>query len=261
MGLYSDVLNMSSIHHTFFFKVIPISEFESLGALKENKPKLYETWINLSKDTPENQGMSNENYYLRYSPYYPEFSKILAVIYASVGYDENGKLIKNLKRIVYNEETTVLKNFFDVLYQLSTDGNNSTPKDFKTLCGYNIIYNDIPFLIKRFILNRDEMGYDRRMELPLILKNTLDLKPWDSTAVIDLASVWGFKGRDIYSMDLIINFLGLKSPQELLSPHKLSEKYWETFKNDEVEALKTIATQGTIQTNAIISILNKLRGF
>lgn len=261
MGLYSDVLNMSSIHHTFFFKVIPVSEFENLDTLKENKPKLYETWIGLSKESSEKQGMDDNEYYIRYSPYYPEFSKILGVIYATIGYDENSKLVKDLKRIVYNEETTVLKNFFDILYQLSTDGNNSTPKDFKTLCGYNIIYNDIPFLIKRFILNRDEMGYDRRMELPLILKNTLDLKPWDPTAVIDLAGVWGFKGRDIYSIDLMINFLGFKSPQELFSPHKLSEKYWEIFKTDEVEALKMIATQGKIQTNAIISILNKLRSF
>jgi len=260
MGIYSDVFNRTMLYHTFFFTVNSVLEHKDLSTLKKEKPRLHDTWINLSKDAAIKQDLSNEEYYLRYAPYYPEYSKIVCATCAVVAFNsETGKLKKDMKRVLNNKEKVVLEQFFDLLYVLSSDGSMSNPKDFKTLGGFNITFNDIPLLIKRFFKYSEEFKEDKGV--PLILKNTLDLKPWDD-GVVDLAHVWNFKGRNVYSLELIADFLGIKKPVDFLSQHELSKKYWELMNEDnEKEALKMVAEQGTLNLNTIIHAFNKLRKY
>lgn len=261
MGLFGEVFNRSMIYRAFFFKVNSVLEHRTLDELKKQNLGLHETWIDLSKNSAEKQNLTSEEYYQKYAPHYPEYSKIVGVTYGVVSFDEkDGKLKKQLKRIVSVHEQIVLEQFFDVLYNLSSEGQESTPRELKTLCGFNIIYNDIPLLIKRFFILRD--GFKEKREIPFILKNVLDLKPWENHAIIDLASVWNLKGRNIYSIDLISNFLGFKKDEKIMSQDELSEKYWSLVDENEGDnAVKLIAKQGTLFLNIIIAAFNKLRTF
>ncbi len=264
MGLYNNVLNKAIIYDCFFFKINSVLEYKNLTVLKDKRNDLFETWISLSKDTAEKQGLTDEEYYKKYAPLYPEYTKIVGATYAILLY-ENQKLKKQLDRVINNNEIIVLERFFDILYTFSTNGSNSTPKDFKTLTGFNITYSDIPLLIKRYFINR-EYFKEKNKELPFILKNTLDLRPWDNTSVIDLAHIWNFKGRNIYSLDLISNFLSLKKPHNILSAEKISSEYWKILDEDDSEegqkkALKMIALQGTLDVNLVIQAVNYLRSF
>ena len=261
MGLYQTILNRATIYECFFLKVNSVLEYKNLDILKDRKPNLHNTWILLSSEYARKQGMTDNEYYQRYAPHYPEYSKIVGVTFGDIQFKED-KMVKNLNRIINSDEKVVLERFFELLYMLSSDGSNSTPKAFKTLTGFNIIYNDIPLLVKRFFINRE--NFTEKREIPLILKNTLDLKPWENDTIIDLANVWNFKGRNIYSLDLISDFLNIQKKEEILTAHDLSKKYWDEIDSspdDEINALKLIARQGAVTINLIMKILNTLRTF
>jgi len=256
MSIYNEVFNRATIHDSLFLNVSSVLEYETLDVLKAENPDMYNVWIDLcgsfgSKTEPNNE------YYQRYGPYYPEFSKIVGVTYAVLEYEE-GKLKKKTKRLVNSNEFVVLKDFFDVLYGLSSDGSQSTPTDFKTLTGYNLVYYDIPFLIKRFLLHKNNFDNSNK-ELPLILKYALNSKPWESGIVMDLANVWGFKGKDIYSLDLISKFLRLRVKNKVLERHEVSQRYWKEYHNDESEALKEIVLSGNTNISVIVQAFNYLR--
>lgn len=255
MSIFNEVFDRATIHDSFFLNVSSVLEYETLDILKEENPGMYNVWINLCKSFGKQIEPNNE-YYQRYGPYYPEFSKIVGVTYAVLEYEE-GKLKKKTKRHINSNELVVLKDFFDVLYSLSSDGNQSTPNEFKTLTGYNIIYYDIPFLIKRFLIHKNK--FEGNKQLPLILKYALNSKPWDIGIVMDLANVWGFKGKDVYSLDLIAKFLGLKVNNEILERHQVSEKYWKHYNSDESEALKEIVVSGNTNISVIVQAFNYLR--
>lgn len=259
MGIYGIVLNRATIYDCFFMKINSVLEYKDLKTLELEKPNLFKTWIALSEETAKKQDLTLDQYYERYAPHYPEYTKVVGATFGGIYYDQ-GKLKKNIKRFIDVEEKIVLEQFFDVLYELSSDAMNSSSRHFKTLSGFNIVYNDIPLLIKRFFVNRDK--FKEKNEIPLILKSVLDLKPWENDSIIDLANLWNFKGRQIYSLDLICDFLGIEKPYELLTPHDTSKKYWNLIAegNDE-EALKMIAIQGTLHLNVIIQIFNILRSF
>jgi hypothetical protein len=261
MGLYETVLNRATIYDCFFLKVNSVLEYKNLNLLKERKSSLHDTWVSLSSEHAKKQSMTDNEYYQRYAPHYPEYSKVVGVTFGDVEF-KDGKMNKNLKRIINFDEEIVLERFFDVLYMLSSDSLNTSPMALKTLTGFNIIYNDIPLLVKRFFINREK--FKEKKEIPLILKKTLDLKPWENEAIIDLANVWNFKGRNIYSLDLISDFLNLEKKEEILTAHDLSKKFWDEIDatpDDKINALKLIARQGAVTVNLIIKIINTLRTF
>lgn len=261
MGLYSEVLNKTIIYDCFFFKVNSVLEHPDLEQLKIKRPELFQTWSDLSRDYFEKQGLSDDEYYKKYAPLYPEYSKIVGVTYGMVKY-EMGELKKIIKRIIKHDEHIVIERFFNVLYKLSGDSEDTSTVAPKKLAGYNIVYNDIPLLIKRYFINRDKINNNNK-ELPLILKKYLDLKPWEMHSVVDLANVWNFKGRNIYSLDLIADFLGINKNEKVLSQSEISNKYWNILNNENnnVDALKLIANQGSVGLNIIIQAINLLRSF
>jgi len=144
----------------------------------------------------------------------------------------------------------------DILYQLSSEGTKSSPPFFPILCGHNILSYDIPLLIKRFLIHRDK--FQTNNELPLILKRTLNIKPWES-GVIDTVNVWKFNGFDNTSLMLISDFLELKKTVDLLSAPELSKYYWNNIKEKPAETLEFVSLQSATQTNLVIQLMNLLR--
>ena len=261
--LFDDVFNSKSIHEMLFFNLRSVLIHSTLLVLeKENKP-MFERWSYLAKTKHKfdiktvhdnaDAMIDAQRVYEQYAPYYPEFSRINAITYATV-YMENGKLKRYMKKIVNEDEFIVLATFTEELYQLSSDGIKSSPQYFPILCGHNILRYDIPHFVKKHVLYKDRF----EKGLPLIIKKNLDVKPWES-GVIDTVNVWKFNGYDYMPLMLISDFLGLKKTVDLLPLDEVSKQYWEMVSTDEEKALEFVSLQSATQTNLVIQLMNRLR--
>jgi hypothetical protein len=266
MELFEFVFDRSAIYDMLFFNIKAVVEYPKLEELKERKPNLYSQWKVLSKtkykliemDLPgdDSEKMIMQDLYDQYAVFYPEYTKIVAITFAKV-FSEDGKLKRNFHKIVSENELENIETFQNFLLQISSDGQASTPQYFPTLCGHNIIHYDIPFFIKRLLAHRDNL---ENKSIPFIIKKYLQSKPWDSN-IVDALNIWKFNGKDYTSLNMIIDFLGLKKSVELLSPKELSEYYWNNIEKDSKKTLEHIGLQSANQTNIIIQFINELRQF
>ena len=251
--LFDDVFNAQGIHEMLFFNSKTVLTQPDVDQLDESMLK---RWLYLAKNKHNSkypEDTKAQTVYEQNAIKYPEFSRIVAITYAKV-YIDNGTLKRYMKKIVNDDEMIVLKTFLDELYQISTEAIQSTPQFFPILCGHNILNHDIPLLIKKCIQHKDEL----EKGIPLILKRSLGIKPWES-GVIDTVDVWKFNGYDRMPLMLIADFLGLKKTVDLLPHDEVSRQYWETVKTDNEKALEFVSLQSATQTNLVIQLMNGLR--
>jgi len=263
--LFTQVFKKDLIYNALFLNVKSVLEYPTLEKLKESNEKLYLDWVKLSKLKYENKYNNvskdedidaiRQSIYEEYAVKYPEFCRIVSITMGTVFIDGKSKK-KALTKFVNDDEFQVIQPFMEILYQLSSDGVKSTPQYFPSLCGYDIISYDIPFLIKRFLIHRDK--FENNKELPLIIKKILDLKPWEE-GIVDIANIWKFNGYENESLLLISDFLNLKRNVEILSPSELSKYYWNNIKEKPVETLNFIVQQSIEQNNIVIQLINLLR--
>jgi hypothetical protein len=253
--LFDDVFHPERVYEMLFFSIKPVLIHPSLEKLEIENKAMYERWLYLAK-LKYNDKYREDTYadiiYKQNAVYFPEFSKAVAITYGTV-YVENGTRKRYMKKIVNEDEFIVLQTFMDELYQISSNGVQSTPNYFPILCGYNIISHDIPFLIKKHIFYRDR--FDKK--LPLILKRSLGIKPWES-GVIDIVNVWKFNGFDNMPLMLIGDYLELKKTVDLLSLGEVSKQYWELANTDIEKALDFVSLQSATQTNMVLQLMNTL---
>lgn len=252
MALFDEVFNRASIYELMFFNLKSVLIYPTLDELKEKNPLMFERWKYLSETKFSDLTISDVTYEQK-AIYYPEYTRIVAITYASL-YTENGQLKRFFKKIVNEDEYTVIATFMDVLHQLSSEAKKSTPNFFPVFCGHNITNFDIPLLIKRFLIYRDKFE-DKR--LPLILKRVLNTKPWESD-IIDTVNVWKFNGNNYTPLLLIADYLGLKRTVELEALPDVSRAYWKTVKDNPEKALDDISLQSATQTNLVIQLINEL---
>jgi len=270
MALFNEVFKKASIYEMLFFNIKSVLEHPTLNDLKINNPALYERWKYISKnkfnceiiDGSDEKSLADAfdthqivRVYEEKAIYYPEFSKIVVITYAEL-YAENGQLKRHFQKIANENEIVVIETFIDLLHQLSIDGINSSPNYFPMFCGHNIINYDIPLLIKRYLLYRDK--FETSKELPFILKNCLNAKPWESV-VIDTVNVWKFNGNDYTPLMLIADYMGLKKSVDLIPLPELSKYYWKNVGEKPTETLDYLALQSATQTNLVIQLMNELR--
>jgi hypothetical protein len=247
MTIYDSAFNAVSIYNMLFLNVKAVLIYPTLEILKKENELYYDYWQNMANS----YNADKEIFYQNNAILYPEFSKIVATTYGKVE-PKNGLPERNFKRVVNNDEFLAIAPIIDFLQQLGND-----PKQFPTLSGYNIISYDIPFLIKRFFVNMDKF---ENKKLPTILKNCLNSKTWDTSAV-DIVGLWKFNGNYSHNvpLDLIANFWGLEKKGELHSPAKLSKLYWDNVGANPEGVLKSLSLQSTTHTNLVFQFLNKFR--
>ncbi len=256
MELFEIVFNRVAIYDMLFINTKSVLEYPTLDELKEKQPEMYERWKYIAETKHDDVKLTHEETYLKHAIQYPEFSKIVAITYASLYIDEaDGKLKRYFKAIHNNDERIVIETFMDVLSQLSSDGAQSTPQKQYLICGHNVINHDIPLIIKRYIKHRNVIEVKN---IPYILKSILNAKPWESK-IIDTVNVYKFNGKEYSSLMLIADFLGLKKTTDLLPLNEVSEEYWRLYKEDGEAALKFVSLQSATQTNLVIQLMNELR--
>ena len=254
---FENVFKPDMIQEMLFFNVKAVLTYPTLEKLNENNKKLSERWDYISQKFINASSTNDLRYlqevYEKNAVYYPEFTKIVAITYATV-YIEGGTLKRYMKNITNENEYIVLATFFDELQQLSGDGVQSTPQFFPTLCGHNIINYDIPHLFKKYVFYREK--FDKR--IPFILKRTLSMKPWEA-GIIDTVNVWKFNGKDYTPLILIADFLGLKKNIDLQSLPEISKEYWRLIESNPEKALEFVTFQSATQTNLVIQLMRILR--
>ena len=137
--LFDDVFNAQGIHEMLFFNSKTVLIHSSIDELEKENESMYKRWLYLAKNKHSDKYAKNtkaQTVYEQNAINYPEFSRIAAITYAKV-YVDNGTLKRYLKKIVNVDEFVVLSTFLEELYQISTEGIQSTPQFFPILCAYN----------------------------------------------------------------------------------------------------------------------------
>jgi len=142
--------------------------------------------------------------YNKTAPLYGEYGRIACI---TIGAVRDGEII--LKTFADEDEKVLLENFNESVAKFATN---------KTwLSGHNILDFDMPFIMKRCLVNR----------VPLhLLFDTAHLKPWE-TAVLDTAILWKGTGWKKQSFISVLSALGLPSPKDDISGADVGRLYWE----------------------------------
>lgn len=268
MELFESIFNRSSIYETIFLNMKSVVEFSDINKLKQEKPELFKQWeflcstkYNVNVKTINNVDAYMEimnDLYREKAIYYPEFSKIVVITYATIE-SKNGELVRKMKNISDVNEFNVISKFRNYLQFVSNEGSKSTPPYFPNLCGHNLINNDLPLYIKRLIYHRNNFEEKNNL-IPYILKKFLNSKPWDNI-VIDTLNLWKFNGISNTPIKIISDFLGLKTSVELMEMNEISNYYHENIEKDEKKTLDFISLQSANQTNLTIQLMNEMRIF
>jgi len=191
---------------------LPESILRQFKSLYDKSLKL--KWDNL-QDAYQNEG-----------PFHPEFSKVLCI---SVGFlkDNNEFKISNFNIKDNDDERMVLIKFRELL-------DKCYGMDYH-ICGNNIKGFDIPFLGKRYLINK--------LSPPKHFPR-YDTKPWD-LKIIDFKDIWTFgKFGGLFNTDLICSTMGIESPKGEMDGSKVYSKYYDNkiddiifYCNKDVEAL------------------------
>lgn len=264
MEVFDIVFNRSSIYDTLFFNIQAVTQYRDYKEMEEANPQMASEWRKIASSKYKTNLASDDTILESYGSravLYPEFTKIVAITYATVEF-KGGELTRHIRKIVDENEYEIVRKFRNYLLQRSSDAIQSKPPLFPTLCGYNIINNDLPLLMKRMMFHRKKIHGETESDLiPLILKKYLRDKPWDSN-IVDLHNLWRFNGMVPLPLSSINYFLDLKTNvNDILPPNEISSHYWGMILNgsDSKEAMEEIALQSANVTNLSIQIFNELR--
>lgn len=163
-------------------------------SLKEGSP-LYDSWeykVRHNRDNSNFEGSLNDSF-IKHAALYAEFSKIVTIV---IGKVVDGAI--KLKSYTSDNENELLSNFCKDLNGMTAGNKNLI------LCGHAIIGFDIPFIMRRCLVNQ--------IELPLLIDNA-EKKPWELTS-IDTLQLWKSTGFTSASLINIATALGITSPKD-----------------------------------------------
>lgn len=189
---------------------------------------LYEAW---KYDQLKNvEGLSDlVPYYYEKSPLYAEYGRIAVI---TIGAVRGGEVI--LKSFSDADESKLLSDFNTSVGKFAT---NKT-----VLCGHNILDFDIPFIMRRCLIN----------QVPLhLLFDTAHLKPWE-VSCLDTAILWKGTAWKKQSLISVTTALGLPSPKNEISGADVGRLYL----RGEVQKIVDYCERDVLQT---INLVRKLR--
>lgn len=235
------MFDVTELEELLFIDIETVCKFKTYEEFVQDDPKLA-SLFDLRMDTflkDDEKLLSKEERYFKKSSLFPEFSKILTISFGYIRYDnETGVYKKAIKNFIDKDEKVVLSKFSNFI-------TNATKK-IKTLkfCGHNIDAFDIPFIIKRMLINN----------IPLPNKLILHKhKPWDYPTV-DTMKIWKFGSFEWTSLDTVCTVMGIPSPKtEEVNNKVISDLYH----SDDPEALNKIHKYCNDDVDAVINLMLK----
>lgn len=168
--------------------------------------------------------------YLEEAPLHAEFGRIACI---TIGIVRGGKI--RIKSFSDEDEKKLLEDFNSVI---SGFANNKT-----WLCGHVITGFDIPFIMKRCMVNR---------LLPHTLFDVGGQKPWE-ISVMDTATLWKGTAFKMSTLVSICAVLGVDSPKDDISGADVGKLYYE----GEIDRIVAYCEKDVV---AVINVVMALRG-
>lgn len=237
-----DMILENELALLLIFDLETVSEYKHYDELKLQNPKKAQLWA----DKFAKQNIKNPTEWTDLHESYEKFAALNAeygkIACASFCYMVNkdgcyNGAIKSFHSA--GDEKEILEGISTLLINLDAKG-----KDMK-LCGHNIKKFDIPWLIKRMILNN--------VTIPPQLQ-LWGKKPWEINHV-DTGELWSLGNWDGYvSLDLLSNILDVPSPKTEMHGSHVGEAYW---KDNDYEKIRLYCED---DVKAVARICHKLSG-
>jgi len=217
------MIQETELNSLLFFDLETSSEYSTWEDLYEKNPRKAELWkTKCSKMAVKDPKW--EDYRQAYedqAPLSAEFGRIVCAsfCYLTTSSVNNGKMVwlgkmKSFYDTVKDENSErdmVLKPLFELLYNIDRAGKSMR------LCGHNIKKFDIPWLVKRLIINK--------VSVPVQLQ-VWGKKPWELTH-LDTGELWSLGNWDGYiSLDTLSCSLDVPSPKSSMSGEYVGRTFW-----------------------------------
>ena len=156
------------------------------------------------------EGETEEEQFFNHAGIYAEFGKVICIVLGIFRKEKNGYVFR-MKTISGDDERNVLMEFSELL------GKHYNTADRFQFCGHNIREFDIPYLSRRYLVNR--------LPLPALL-DISGKKPWEVN-MIDTLQLWRFGDVKHYtSLKLLALILGIDSPKDDIEGKDVGRVYW-----------------------------------
>ncbi len=227
--------NVKILDSIIFFDIETAPEERNLDELKLNNPALEKAFLWSCNFRKNVETQSCEDYYQETAPLTPEYGKIVCFSYGKIKWAEDYSSYK-IKTYSYCsfDEKVILEKVSSLMDMVEENKFN--------LAGHNIKDFDIPFLIKRFLING--------IPVPNVLWRVVDKKPWE-TGFMDTKEIWKFGSYSQKNtlMEIAV-CLGLKSPKEVMQGKDVRIIFYE---DKDLEKISTYC-EGDVRTTAEILI-------
>lgn len=150
-------------------------------------------------------GTDHAGSYKEQASLYAEFGKIVCITIGKIVGD-----VLKVKSYVDADEAKLLQAFCTTLSAMTAQNKHTV------LCGHAIKGFDIPWIMRRCLINQ--------IELPTLI-DTGHLKPWETTAV-DTSDLWKGTGFNGGSLIAIAAAMGLSNPKDELAGYQTTACYY-----------------------------------
>jgi hypothetical protein len=191
----------------------------------------------LRKDSEEYRDMSDTELYPLNAALFPEFGKTLVISIGQITYPDGITAVPKIKSFYGDDEAEVLKDFMGTMVKIFSAKPNIK------IIGHNIKGFDIPYILKRSIINGVSIPNQLQLQ---------KLKPWEN-CLLDTYDIWKFGGWNGASLSLICDLLNIPSPKEAMKAGDVSTSYW----NGKIEEIKQYC-EGDVE--ATMNVMLKLSG-
>jgi DNA polymerase elongation subunit (family B) len=195
------------------------------------------------KDSEEYSMKSDSELYPLNAALYPEFGKVLVISIGQITYPDGVTPVSKIKSFYGDDEKEILKEFMGTMIKIFQVKPNIK------IVGHNIKGFDIPYLLKRSIINGISIPNQLQLQ---------KLKPWEN-CLMDTYDLWKFGGWNGASLSLICDLLNIPSPKDAMKAGDVSESYYKGMLSEIKEYCEgdVVATMNVMLKLAGMEIITK----
>ena len=189
------------------------------------------------KDSEEYSEKTDSELYPLNAALYPEFGRVLVISIGQITHPDGVTPVSKVKSFYGDDESEVLREFMDTMVKVFQAKPNIK------IVGHNIKGFDIPYLLKRSVINGVSIPNQLQLQ---------KLKPWEN-CLMDTYDLWKFGGWNGASLSLICDLLDIPSPKDAMKAGDVSESYY----NGMLSEIKNYCEGDVIAT---MNVMLKLSG-
>jgi DNA polymerase elongation subunit (family B) len=186
----------------------------------------------IRKDNPGDIERTDSELYQINAALYPEFGKICVISIGQITYPDGVTPVPKVKSFYGDDEKEILYNFMSTMVKIFH------AKPSIRVVGHNIKGFDIPYLLKRSIINSVSIPNQLHLQ---------KLKPWEN-CLTDTYDIWKFGGWNGASLSLICDLLNIPSPKEAMKAGDVSKSYWDGM----LEEIKEYCERDVVATMNVL---------